>query len=65
METGDHLVFEYEGTRGFTGWDWRRWVDLDDKSRWAYDYEHDGRVMLSDRVKDFFARFDCELGGVG
>lgn len=39
VETGDHLAFECEGTRGIVGWYWKRWLDLDDKSKWAYEYE--------------------------
>ena len=36
VESGDHLVFECAGTRELSGWEWGRWVDLDDRSRWAY-----------------------------
>ena len=36
VELGDHLVYECEGTRSLVGLGWRRWVDLDDRSRWAY-----------------------------
>lgn len=65
VETGDHLVCECKGIRGFAGWDWRRRVDLDAKSRWAYEYDEHGRLKVGDRVGDFFARLDCELCDVG
>ena len=52
------------GTRGYAGWDWVRGVDVDDKSRWAYEYEEAGRVKVGDRVEDFFSRLDCELCSV-
>ena len=35
VETGDHLVFECPGMRGLVGWDWRRWAELDNGSKWA------------------------------
>ena len=65
VEIGDHLVFECEGTRIFISWDWRRVVDLDVKSKCAYEYEEDGRVKVGDRVEDFFGKLDYELCGVG
>ena len=65
VESGDHLVFECAGTRDLSGWAWGRWVDLDDSSKWAYEYEEDGKVGVGDRVEDFFARLDRELCGVG
>ena len=33
VETGDHLVYECEGTRVLVGWEWGRCVDLDDRSK--------------------------------
>ena len=65
VESGDHLVFEYEGTWRVVGWEWGRWVDLYDSSRWAYEYLEGGRVLVGDRVVDLFAGLDCELSGVG
>ena len=65
MESGDHLVCECAGTRGLSGWEWRRWVNLDDRSRWAYEYEEGGKVRVGDRVEDFFAGLDRELCVVG
>ena len=53
-----------EGTQTIAGWEWRRWVDLDDRSRWAYEYKVVGKVLVGDQVEDFFARWDCELCGV-
>ena len=63
--TGDHLVFECEGARGLIGWEWRRWIDLYDWSKWAVEYEEGGRVLVGDWVEDCFARLDRELTGVG
>ena len=65
VETGDHLVFNCAGMRGFVGWDWRGWIDWDDRSRWAYEYELGGRVSVGDQVEDFFSKLDRELCGVG
>ena len=42
-----------------------RWIDLDDRSRWAYEYEEGGRVLVGDRVGDFFSEVDRRLCGVG
>ena len=53
------------GTRDLSGWAWGRWVDLDDRSRWDYEYEEDGKVRVGDQVEDFFAGLDRELCGVG
>ena len=65
VETGDHLVFRCPGTRDGVGWEWSRWIEMDDKSRWAYEYEDGGKVRVGDRVEDFFAWLDRELCGVG
>ena len=65
VETGGHLVFGCPGTRCGVGWEWSRWIELDDKSRWAYEYEEGGKVRVGDRVEDFFAWLDGELCGVG
>ena len=65
VETGGHLVFGCPGTRGGVGWEWSSWIKLDDKSRWAYEYEEGGKVRVGDRVEDFFAWLDGELCGVG
>ena len=65
VETGDHLVFNCAGTRGIIGWDRGSWIALDDRSRWAYEYEEDERVLVGDRVEDFFSKLDRELCGVG
>ena len=65
VETGDHLVFRCPGTRDGVGWEWSRWIEMDDKSRWAYEYESGGKVRVGDRVEDFFAWLDRELFGVG
>ena len=65
VESGDHLVFECVGTVVGRGWDWSQWLGLDDRSRWAYEYEEGGRVRTGDRVEDFFAWLDRELCGVG
>ena len=65
VETGGHLVFGCPRTRCGVGWKWSRWIELDDKSRWAYEYEEGGRVKVGDRVEDFFAWLDGELCGIG
>ena len=65
VETGSHLVFRCPGTRGGVRWEWSPWIELDDKSRWAYEYEEGGKVKVGDRVEDFFAWLDRELCGVG
>ena len=39
---------------------------MDVKSRWAYEYEEDGRVKVpGDWVEGFFVKLDCELHGMG
>ena len=65
VETGSHLVFGCPETRRGIGWGWSRWIELDDKSKWAYEYEEGGSVRVGDRVEDFFAWLDGELCGVG
>ena len=65
VESGNHLVFEYPGTREGIRWGWLRWIEMDDKSMWAYEYEERGAVKIGDRVEDFFAWLDRELCGVG
>ena len=64
VKSGDHLVFECEETQSLVGWEWKRWVGLYDRSRWAYEYEDGGRVLVGARVEDFFAGLDCDLSGV-
>ena len=61
VESGDYLVLECTGTRGLSGWDWRRWVVLDNRSRWAYDYEEGGKVREGDRAESFFAGLHRKL----
>ena len=65
VETGGHLVFGCSGTRCGVGWEWSRWIEMDDKSRWAYECEDGGKVRVGDRVEDFFTWLDRELCGVG
>ena len=65
VESGNHLVFECAGTWDLSGWEWKRWVDLDDRSRWTYEYEEGGKVRVGDQVEDFFTELDRELFGVG
>ena len=64
-ETGDHLVFECTGSRGGVGWDWARWLEMDDKSKWAHEFEDGGKVCVGDRVEDFFTWLNRELCSVG
>ena len=37
---------------------------MDDKSKWAYEFEEVGKVWIGDPVEDFFAWLDKELSGV-
>ena len=41
-ETGDYLVFECARSRGGVGWDWAHWLEMDNKSKWAYGFEEGG-----------------------
>ena len=65
LETGGHLVFRCLWTREGVGWQWAWWIELDDRAKWAYEYEEAGCVRLGDRVEDFFTWLDRELCGVG
>ena len=65
LESGDHLVFDCVSLRANRGWEWSGWEELDDRARWAYEYEEGGRTMIGDRVEDFFALLDGDLSGVG
>ena len=65
IESGRHLVFECPGTRSGVGWEWSRWIEMDNKLRRAYECEEGGVVKVGDRVEDFFAWLDRELRGVG
>ena len=65
-ETGTHLVFGCEGSYGLRPWDWTSWEELDDKRRWRYTVEGEGgKVLVRDRVEDFFVARDRVLVGVG
>ena len=65
LETGGHLVFKCPKTREGVGWQWARWIELDDRAKWAYEFEEAGCVWVGDRMEDFFTWLDRELGGVG
>ena len=58
-------MFKCVGTRGVVGWEWVRWIELDDKSKWAYEFEECGKVCVGDRVEDFVAWLDREICEVG
>ena len=65
-ETGTHLVFGCVESYGLRPWDWTSWEELDDKRRWRYSVEGEGgRVLVRDRVEDFFVALDRVLVGVG
>ena len=65
-ETGTHLVFGCEESYGLRPWDWTSWEELDDKRRWRYTVEGEGgKVLVQDRVEDFFVALDRVLVGVG
>ena len=64
-ETGDHLALECTGSRGAVGWDGARWLEMEDKSKWAYEFKEGGKVWVGDRAEDFFAWLDRELCRVG
>ena len=65
-ETGTHLVFRCEESYGLRPWNWASWEGMDDKRRWRYTVEGDGgKVMVRDKVEDFFVALDRALVGVG
>ena len=65
-ETGTHLVFGCEESYGLRPWDWASWGEMDDRKRWRYTGEGEGgKVMVRDKVEDFFAALDKALVGVG
>ena len=65
-ETGTHLVFGCEESYGLRPCDWTSWEELDDKRRWRYTVEGEGgKVLVRDRVEDFFVALDRVLVGVG
>ena len=65
-ETGTHLVFGYGESYELRPWDWTSWEELDDKRRWRYTVEGEGgKVLVRDRVEDFFVALDRVLVGVG
>ena len=65
-ETGTHLVFGCGENYGLRLWNWTTWEELDDKRRWRYTVEGEGgKVLVRDRVEDFFVALDRVLVGVG
>ena len=65
-EMGIHLVMGCEGSHDMRRWDWRSWGELDDRKRWRYIEEDSaGKVVVRDRVEDFFVDLDRVLVGVG
>ena len=65
-ETGTHLVFGCEESYGLRLWNWASWEEMDDKRRWRYTVEGEGgRVMVRDKVENFFVALDRALVGVG
>ena len=65
-ETGTHLVFGCNESYGLRPWDWISWEEMDDKQRWQYTVEgQGGKVVVRDKVEDFFDALDSALVGVG
>ena len=65
-ETGTYLVFGSEESYGLRPWDWTSWEGMDDKGRWQYTVEGEGgKVLVRDRVEDFFVALDRALVVVG
>ena len=65
-ETGNHLVFGCRESHGLRPWNWTSWEEFDDKRRWRYTVEGEGgKVLLQDKVEDFFVALDRVLVGVG
>ena len=65
-ETGTHLVFGCEESYGLRPWNWTSWEEMDDKRRWQYTVEGEGgKMMVCNKVKDFFVALDKALVGVG
>ena len=55
-----------EESYGLRPWNWASWEEMDDKRRWRYTVEGDGgKVMVRDKVEDFFVALDRALVGVG
>ena len=65
-ETGTHLVFGCEESYGLRPWNWASWEEMDDKEKWQYTVEGEGgKLMVLDKVEDFFVALDRALVGVG
>ena len=65
-ETGTHLVFRCKESYGLWPWNQTSWEEMDDKRRWQYAVEGEGgKVLVWDRVEDFFVALDRALMGVG
>ena len=65
-ETRTHLVFGCEESYGLRPWNWTSWEEMDDKRRWQYTVEGEGgKVMVRDKVEDFFVALEKALVGVG
>ena len=65
-ETGTHLVFGCEESYGLRPWNWASWEEMDDKRRWQYTVKGEGgKVMICDKVQDFFVALDKALLGGG
>lgn len=66
-ETGNHLVLACGEVDGFHGWGWWWWSceEMDDRKRWRYIEEVDGKQVVRSRVEGFFLNLDRVLGGWG
>lgn len=53
-ETGHYLVFDCSGSWRGMGWKWGLWIELDEKSKWAYEFEEGGKLRVGNQVEDMF-----------
>lgn len=64
-ETGTQLVFRCQESYGLRPWDWTLWEELDDRRKWPYTMEGEGgKVVIQDRVENFFVNLDEVMIGV-
>ena len=65
-ETGTHLVFGCEESYRLRPWNWTSWEEMDDKRKCQYTVGGEGgKVMVRDKVEDFFVALNKALVGVG
>lgn len=65
-ETGTHMVFGCEGSYALRPWNWTSWEELDHWRKWRYMVEGEGgKLIVRDKVEDFFVALDRAMVGVG